>query len=219
MAAESPLRPRLERGELQVYERPDERGTTPDQRIVFQYNPETVRRSFTARTPPPQPGSATGAPQVVLQVPGPPVETITLSIVLDAADQSGQGGEGARVRDEHGLHPVLARLELLLYPPSMRAEEIERQAEQGQVQVSAATTPLVILAWGRSRVVPVQLTTFSVTEEAFDPLLNPIMAKVELALKVLTYIEFPGDGTGRDSYIGYQKEKESLARKLGGAAA
>jgi hypothetical protein len=212
MAAEFPLRPRLQKGELQVYEKPDQGGTRPDHRIVFQYNPETLRRSFAARSAPAQPGSATGAPQAVLQVPGPPVETVTISIALDAADQSDAGGD-VDTLNRHGLLPVLARLELLLYPPSMRAEEIERQAEQGQVQVSAATTPLVMLAWGQSRVMPVQLTSFSVTEEAFDPQLNPIAAKVELSLKVLTYVEFPREGIGRDAFIGYQKEKESLARK------
>ena len=37
----------------------------------------------------------------------------------------------------------------------------------------------------KERVVPVRITDFSITEEAFDSVLNPIRAKVSLSLKVL----------------------------------
>ena len=112
---------------------------------------------------------------------------------------------------EHGLHPALATLELLMYPPSRDAQRLEQEAKKGKVQVSPADLPLVLLVWGQSRVVPVDLTSFSITEEAFDPRLNPIRAKVELGLRVLTYIEFPGASVGRDAFISYQKKKEQLA--------
>ena len=36
------------------------------------------------------------------------------------------------------------------------------------------------------RVLPVRLTDFSITEEAFDPNLNPIRAKISLGMRVLT---------------------------------
>jgi hypothetical protein len=205
--------PRLEKGALLVYR--DQTSPQPDQRIDFQFNPDTVRRSFAARTVPPPPAQRTAGQADTLAVPGPPVETITIAIILNAADQV----EDPSRRDElgqHGLNPMLARLELLLYPSTASAEEIERQAQQGQVQVSPARTPLVMLAWGRTRTVPVQLTSFTVTEEAFDPNLNPINAKVDLGLKVLTYMEFPTQGAGREAFIAYQKERESLARRPSG---
>ena len=48
-------------------------------------------------------------------------------------------------------------------------------------------------SWRRSpvrlepkRMVPVRITDFSITEEAFDPALNPIRAKVSLGLRVLS---------------------------------
>ena len=47
--------------------------------------------------------------------------------------------------------------------------------------------PLTLFVWGPQRVLPVRLTELSVTEEAFDPQLNPIRAKVSLGLRVLTY--------------------------------
>ena len=34
---------------------------------------------------------------------------------------------------------------------------------------------------------PVRLTSYSITEDAYDQLLNPIRAKVELSLTVLSY--------------------------------
>ena len=43
----------------------------------------------------------------------------------------------------------------------------------------------MLFVWSKSRVVPVRVTDFSVTEEAFDPALNPIRAKVSLGLRVL----------------------------------
>ena len=78
--------------------------------------------------------------------------------------------------------------------------------------MNAGKTPLVMLSWGKDRVVPVQLTSFSINEEAYDPELNPILARVELGMKVLTYVEFPDASPGRDAFISYQKRKEELAR-------
>lgn len=212
--SEFPGRPPVERGSLLVYE--TQNSTRPDQEIVFQYNPETLRRAFATRATPASPSRTGAAREAVLQVPGPPVETITATVVLDAADQVDDpaGGPG-----DNGLHPVLARLELLLYPSTAHAEDIQRQAQRGRVQVNAGKTPLVMLSWGKDRVVPVQLTSFSINEEAYDPELNPILARVELGMKVLTYVEFPDASPGRDAFISYQKRKEELARSGPGAGA
>jgi hypothetical protein len=107
--------------------------------------------------------------------------------------------------------PVLARLELLLYPPTARVQEIERLAQRGEVQICPAELPLTLLVWGKSRVVPVLLTSFSVTEEAFDQQLNPIRAKMDLGMRVLTYMEFRQASAGHDAYLAYQRQKEALA--------
>jgi hypothetical protein len=208
MASEFPGRPRLQKGALLVYGE-DTPGAQPTEEIILQFNPEQLRRSFAARVPQRDPGSAAATREDVRRVVGPPVETISLGVLLDAADQVGE--PSGDVRDAHGLHPALAVLELLLFPPSARIDEIERQAEQGAVQVTPAEVPLVLFAWGRSRVVPVQLTSMSVTEQLFDPMLNPIRANVDLSMRVLTYVEFPEASAGREASIGYQKQKESLA--------
>jgi hypothetical protein len=41
--------------------------------------------------------------------------------------------------------------------------------------------PLALFVWSQHRILPVRVTDFSITEEAFDPALNPIRAKVSLA--------------------------------------
>jgi hypothetical protein len=204
-------RPPVVKGALLVYDS-QAPGTTPAQQIAFQYNPEALRRSFATRMPAKDASNAAGAKDAVLSVPGPPVETITLTIELNAADQLDDPYRSALV-DEDGLNGALASLELLLYPATAQISLVEQQADKGAVQIKPADTPLVVFAWGRSRAVPVLLTTLSVAEELYDTELNPIRAKVELGLKVLTYMEFTRASVGRDAYIAHQKRKEELARK------
>jgi hypothetical protein len=215
VASESPDRPKTAKGALLVYTSTTP-GAQPSQRIDFHYNPEQLRRSFAARAPQQQPQAQARERASILTVAGPPVETITLSIVLDAADQLAEPDRNRTVA-ENGLHPALATLELLLYPSTARMSEIDRQAAAGEVQVAAGEVPLVVLAWGQSRVVPVQIASFNVTEEQFDEKLNPIFARVELGLRVLTYMEFTRDSAGRETYIAYQKKKEQLAGMTAGA--
>jgi hypothetical protein len=204
-------RPRLQKGALAVY--PDQTpGSQASKIIVFQYNPDQMKRTLAHRAPPAPAGNAnTGtAKEDVLRVAGPPVETITLSVSMNAADQLEHPDDNAVVA-ENGLHPALATLELLMYPPTLSAQKIQEQASQGAVQVQPADLPLVLLVWGKSRVVPVKLTSFSVSEDAYDTRLNPISAKVDLAMQVLTYMEFPDSSVGRDTFVSYQQQKENLA--------
>jgi hypothetical protein len=207
-------RPRVVRGALLVYDS-QAPGTTPSRQIVFQYNPDGLRRSFATRAPAKDATKSGASKESVLSVPGPPVETITLTVELDASDQLDDPTRRDAVNDD-GLHGALASLELLLYPATALISQLQDQADQGAVQVKPADTPLVVLSWGRSRAVPVQLTTLNVAEELYDPLLNPIRAKVEIGLKVLTYMEFTRESVGRDTFIAHQKRQEELARRWAG---
>jgi len=207
--AEFPRSPRLVKGALALYD--TDTPTSEATVVVFQYNPEQVRRTLANRTPAPQPGGGNpGAREDVLRVAGPPVESMNLSVILNAADQLAAPDSNPDTA-EKGLYPALAALELMMYPPSLNAEELERRAKAGEIQVEPSHLPLTVLVWGANRVVPVAVTSFSITEEQFDPRLNPIRAKVDLGLKVLTYLEFPGQSIGRDTYLAYQKKKEELA--------
>ncbi len=208
MASDFPRSPKLLKGALVVFA--SQSPGPPPQIIVFQYNPEQVSRSLAQRAAPRDPGNVGAAREDVLRVQGPPVETITLSIELDAADQLAEPEQNP-VTVQNGLHPTLAVLEMLLYPTTDKAQQILSLAAQGQVQVCPADTPLVLLVWGKSRVVPVLLTSFSITEQGFDPQLNPIQAKVDLGMRVLTYMELKQGTLGYMAFLAYQRQKEMLA--------
>lgn len=179
--------------------------------IVFQYNPEKLSRTLAERAKSAEPGNAGAAREDVQRVQGPPVETITLQIVLDAADQLSEPEQHPQAV-QFGLHPALAALELLLYPSSEQMLAIEILGTAGSAQITPYDLPLTLFVWGKSRVVPVRLTTFSVTEQAYDQQLNPIRAQVNLGLRVLTYMELQTTSLGRGAYVAYQLQKEVLAR-------
>lgn len=213
MTSEFPGRPRLKKGALVVYQSQD-MGSKPSVTIEFQYNPEQLRRTLAVRTPQKAEGGAKGSKEDVLGVSGPPQETINISITIDATGMVGSGVDDGAL-NEHGILPVLANLELLLYPNTDELHRIDKKAKDtGSFQLKAASTPLTLLVWDRHRAVPVQISSFSVTEELFDPDLNPIRAKVDLGLKVLTYMEFPSESIARDAFMTYQQNKEELAGKM-----
>ena len=213
MPSDFPRTPKLLKGALAVYER-DEQSAKP-QIIVFQYNPDQLKRALANRTPQSPPSNVGGAKEDVLRVGGPPVETINLTVALNAIDQP-DGVRGLNAQEgspQYGLHPALATLEMLLYPPTLRVQNNQQLAKEGAVQVSSERLPLTLLVWGASRVVPILLTTFTATEEAFDPDLNPIQARVELGMRVLTYLELKESGLGRNAFLAYQRQKETLAQQ------
>lgn len=209
MASGFPRSPKLLKGGLVVYE--SHTPGPPPQVIVFQYNPEQLTRNLSNRTQPPDDGgNIGGAQEDALRVFGPPEETLKLSIILDAADYLETPDQHPEVA-RNGLYPVLSVLEMLLYPSTMRFSNNQSLAAQGEVQVVPEDLPLTLLVLGEARVAPVSITSFAITEEAFDPRLNPIRAKVELGLQVLTYLELPQDSQGRHAYITYQTRKEQFA--------
>ena len=106
MASEFPRSPRLMKGGLVAYRLPDTSPTV----VVFQYNPDEVSRSLQAQS------AATGAGRgEANRVNGPPQETLSFSVEIDAADQLEKPGENATVV-ENGLHPAIAAIERLVYP-------------------------------------------------------------------------------------------------------
>lgn len=178
--------------------------------VVFQYNPETLTRNLTAR--------ATGGDAdrgEALRLKGPPEETITLKVEIDAADQLEQA---QAVATTMGVYPVLASLEMLLYPKSVPTIANEALMAAGVIEVVPPEAPLTLFVWGVKRVLPVRLTSFSITEEAFDPNLNPIRASVNLGLRVLTYHDLGLFSAGGALFMAHQIIKEVMAT-VGGVGA
>jgi hypothetical protein len=67
------------------------------------------------------------------------------------------------------------------------------------------------------RTLPVRLDEFSITEEAFDTILNPIRAKVSLSLQVLNYQDLGLTSVGGALFMVHQVAKEVMAT-IGGVS-
>jgi|SRR5581483_5952425 len=173
--------------------------------VVFQYNPDTMTRRLDARS---SGGSDTGDRSEAFRLTGPPKETITLNIEIDAADQLEQVNPIAVVS---GIYPTLAALEMLLYPKSATVIANAAMAQAGLLEIIPVEAPLTLFVWGPLRVLPVRLTGFSITEEAYDTLLNPIRAKVDLTLNVLSYVDLKITNPGYTLFLAHQIAKEVLA--------
>lgn len=179
--------------------------------VVFQYNPETVTRSITPRYKAADGNRSAEA----LRLQGPPGETIQLTVEVDATDQLEDGNPLASAL---GVYPTLSALEMLVYPKSALVIANEVLAALGVIEVIPPQAPLTLLVWGPKRVLPVKLTSLSITEQAFDPRLNPIRAAVTLNLTVLTYQDLGLLSPGGALSMVHQVVKEVMAT-LGSAGA
>ena len=192
--------PRLLKGAI-VAIAPDMSGRST---IVFQYNPETVKRSLQPQLA----GGEGGASSLGVRYTGAPVETINLEVSIDAVDQLEAGLSTAA---EKGIHPQIAALEMLLYPQSTQVEQNGQLLDQGSIEISPYAAPLTLFIWGGNRVLPVTLTSYSVSEEMFDSNLNPIRATVSLGLRALSYSDVEKNHPAYHLFLAYQKEKEKMA--------
>jgi hypothetical protein len=173
--------------------------------IVLQYNPDTLSRTLQSQA------VETGGGQnrsEALRLKGPPVETIKLEAELDATDQLEVRNETALAV---GVHPELAALESLVYPTSQQLRANDALAAAGVLEIAPMEAPLSLFVWSKNRIVPVRVTEFSVTEEAFDPALNPIRAKVSLGFRVLSVDDVGFSHKAGSLYMAYHQQKEQLA--------
>ena len=177
--------------------------------IVLQYNPDQLTRTLQPQAAG-EGGGTGGDRSEVLRLKSPPVETLKLDVEIDATDQLETAKAGAVVL-KSGLHPQLAALETMVYPPLSRILQNHSLAQSGMLEIIPVESPLTLFVWSPSRIVPVRVTDFSVTEEAFDTSLNPIRAKVSLGMRVLNVYDLGFDAKGGNVFIAYQQQKERLA--------
>jgi hypothetical protein len=182
--------------------------------IALQYNPESLTRSLQIQA---VAGGQDGVRVDPLRLRGPVVETIKLEADLDATDQL-EFPNQFPVAVQYGLHPQLAQLEMLVNPTVETLLADDARASAGSLEIIPLEQPLTLFVWSASRVVPVRLTDFSITEEAFDPNLNPIRAKVSLGLRVLTIDDLPFTHPGGRMFMTYLNTKEQLASQATSAA-
>ena len=170
--------------------------------VVFQYNPESITHAWTAAT------AATAAkpgasPTAVDHVPG---ETFSFKLSLDAHDSIADGNTNpvaAGLAMATGVSTRVAALEMLQYPTdafagsglvgtvsaSISSAGVSITAGGGaaaKTKVPQAEVPTVLFVWGPQRIVPVRVTSLSITEMLYDALLNPTRADVSITLTVMT---------------------------------
>ncbi len=179
--------------------------------IVLQYNPDTLTRTLQPKTV--QAASDGGDRSDAMRLKGPPVETIKLEAEIDATDQLGMDQPSATTV---GIQPQLAALELTVYPSVSQLQQANALSKAGTLEIAPMQAPLALFVWSKNRVIPVRVTDFSITEEAFDSALNPIRAKVSLGLRVLNAEDLGFDQRGGSLYLAYQQQKEALAAMSSG---
>lgn len=176
--------------------------------IVFQYNPETLTRTLKPRV-----AGRDGDLGEAYRIEGPPEESISVEVEIDATDLLERGDP---VAESMGIYPQLSALEMLVYPKSSAVIAKGALLSRGTIEVVPPPGPLTVFIWGPNRVLPVRVQEFSITEEAHDADLNPIRAKVRLGLAVLSYHDLPMTHPGYGIFLSHQVIKEAMAA-LGGA--
>jgi len=200
----TPLSPRLVKGGIVTMD--------PDTSVVLsvialQYNPDSLSRSLQIQA---TQGGSDGVRVDALRLRGPAIETIKVEAEMDATDQL-EFPTQYPLAVKYGLHPQLAQLEMLVNPTVEALLADDAMASAGTLEIIPLEQPLTLFVWSASRVIPVRLTEFSITEEAFDPNLNPIRAKVSLGMRVLSVDDLGFDHPGGRMYLTYLTNKETLA--------
>lgn len=175
--------------------------------VVFQFNPDSVTHTPTIVQPPPEDdGSGT---RNARQQPGPPSESYSFNLRLDATDQVAQRNPLAVAS---GVLPALSALELLITPTSSIANSLSALSGSNNVRVHPPDAlPPVLFFWGPLRVLPVAIVSLNITESLYDSRLNPIRADVAVNLRVLTPSQISDNRLALGAYRYSSKARETMA--------
>jgi hypothetical protein len=193
--------------------------------ILFQFNPESISHSWTPAQ------TSSDDDDNPLAVNGPPAESFDFTLAMDARDMIADGSPVAvGLASVSGIYTRIAALEMLLQPAggggpsllgsiSISSSGISLGGSAGGVKhtVPAAQLPTVLFVWGPGRILPVKVTSLSITETLYDPdLLNPIHAEARVGVQVLTprelqHVSGPLADIARISYKYSKGLREALA--------
>jgi len=179
--------------------------------IALQYNPDTLSRTLQVQA------MGEGDRSQAMRIKSSPAETIKFDAEIDATDQL-EFPDQNRNAVEFGILPQLAALETLVYPASTVLLSNNAMAAAGTLEIAPMEAPLALFIWSKNRILPVRITDLSITEEAFDPALNPIRAKVSLGLRVLGVEDLGFAHKGGGLFMSYLQAKEQLVTKVPAAA-
>jgi hypothetical protein len=182
----------------------DPDSSTVQRIIVLQYNPDSLSRTLQVQGV----GAQNSHRSEAMRLTGPPIETIKLDAEIDATDQLEVADQTTL---QTGILTQLAALETIIYPTSSQLISNNNLAMIGTLEIAPMETALTLFIWNKNRILPVRITDFSITEEAFDVNLNPTRAKVSLGLRVLTIDDLDFAHKGSSLFLSYQQNKERLA--------
>jgi hypothetical protein len=188
-------------------------GATVRRVISLQYNPDTLTRSYQVQSAGGDGGAERAQP---FRLKGPAIESIRLDAEIDATDHL-EFPDNNPAAAEVGIAPQLAALEALVNPSTAELLALDALASSGTLEIVPPEAPLTLFVWSKSRVVPVRVTEFSITEEAFDPALNPVRAKVSLGLRVMTTDDLGFAHRGGQLFVNHLRTREQLAERVQGA--
>ncbi len=192
--------------------------------VVFQFNPEEISRTLNMAS------SNTTQTETARQTEanttsGPPTESFSFKAQFSAADDLGKGGAVSAIPRVFGIGPQLAALEKMVYPSAGLLSQAIGAAvdaigdalgggddEDATRATPREESPRILFFWGPSRILPVQVKSMSITEQKFDPLLNPIQADVQIGLAIASFPEDSDDsfGKGALAYTNTIKEAQAL---------
>lgn len=193
--------------------------------VVFQFNPESITRTINLPT-----ATTTSDPERTArrrehgQLSAPPLETFEISAHFSAADDLGKGGAASAIPRLFGVGPQLAALEKMAYPSAGLISGLIGEAvdavgdalglggdDDPTRSVPRQPAPRILFIWGPSRVVPVKIKSMVITEQKYDPLLNPVQAEVRIGLEIPNAPP-PGDkvGEGAMTYTATVKDAQAI---------
>lgn len=176
--------------------------------VAFQYNPDSLTRTLTPR------GARIDAGDRLegLRLVGPPVETLKIDIELDATDRLERPGDNATTV-QNGIAPELADLETIIAPATSDMAAAHQLALSGTLEIMPLASPMVLLVLGKNRTLPVRITEFSVVEEAFDTMLNPIRARISLGMRALSIDDLEFGSKGAELFMVAARRREKLSQR------
>lgn len=201
--------------------------------IIFQFNPETMTHTWTpAAADIAARAGRGGNPMAVKGLPG---ESFSFTLAMDAGDMIADGSPVAvGLASASGIYSRLAALEMLLYPTGAfqgggLLGSVSASITAGGISIGASASagvdrsvpqsqlPTVLFVWGPGRILPVRVTSLTITEKLYNSLLlNPTHAEAQIGLTVLTpdqlkAVTGPLAGIAKDAYVYSQGLRQALA--------
>jgi len=194
--------------------------------VVFQFNPEQIARTINI----PRSNSGAETPETARQTESntasaPPTESFSITAHFSAMNDLGEGGAVSAIPRVFGIGPQLVALEKMAHTSAgLLSQAIGAAVDAvgdalgvgGDSDASRKTpresSPKILFIWGPSRVLPVEIKTMSITEQQYDPLLNPVQAQVEIGLEISTINDRTDNpiGKGALTYTNTVKEAQAL---------